>query len=891
METPNLESLVASLRSLPLFADLPREDLARLVGGLEEVFVPAGKIVCVQGEPGDAMYIVQSGALEVRYGEEGWEERVRVDGPGDWFGEMALLTGEARSSTVVALSDSRLWRLDKDRFLALSAQHPALLREVTKVLCRKLVTTTGKMGRARHAYAQAFDAILAACDPGERRLLFPVALAARADPGIIEALPDCAAAREWLGAFAARHPVLLQLGEEGRYTLHPQFRESLLTRLLDEQGVEGVLRLHVALASLYETRGERREAIIHRLRAQDWQGGVRLLREALASSAPPANEDLAVWLDRLPEKILLGEPDLVRTKAALLVRRGDGEAAIALYRQAILAMPARGAAREAMRRELADQYMTQGQMERALALLREENDREDGGATEAAALQEAVTARYLAAGRGEEAYAVARSAHALSRGLREVMASHVRRLWLLQGWHGLAVALAAGGLVLAFPPAALSAKAVKLLATLVAAAVLWVGGQPADYVVALGMGVAWVLLGVAPARTAFAGFANSVWFLILGIFALGAALGRSGLLYRVTLLILRRCPPTFAGQALALGLAGVASTPLLPSVQGRVTLVGPVLRSLTEGLGYPPRSRGSAGLAFAALLGFSLETTLLMTGTATCLLGWGMLPEATRAEITWGRWLLGVIPLELLCFFGTLGWIVWRYRPTEVAQPARRGLVDAQLAALGSPSREERTTALLAASLLLAWLTQALHGIDPAWIALAGLCVLLGTGILDRQAIRAEVDWPFLLFMGMVFSLADLTVQVGADAWFARVVRPALGGASAHVVEAVTAAVLITVAVRFLLPWQTAVPLLTVALTPFALEAGLSPWIIALIALKAGNVFLVPYMNPYYLTLYYGTEEQAFTHAQARSFAWAYVGIVLAAFLLSLPYWRFLGLA
>jgi hypothetical protein len=66
-----------------------------------------------------------------------------------------------------------------------------------------------------------------------------------------------------------------------------------------------------------------------------------------------------------------------------------------------------------------------------------------------------------------------------------------------------------------------------------------------------------------------------------------------------------------------------------------------------------------------------------------------------------------------------------------------------------------------------------------------------------------------------------------------------------------------TVAVRFALPWQTAVPLLTVALTPFAQAAGLSPFIMALVALKAGNVFLLRQQSPYYLTLYYGTKERA----------------------------------
>lgn len=891
MSDTDIETLITTLRALPLFAELPREDLARLVGGLEEVSVPAGGIVYAQGEPGDAMYIVASGALEVRFGEEGWEERVRATGPGEWFGEMALLTGDPRSATVVALSDSRLWRLDKDRFLVLSDQHPALLREITRVLCRRLATSAGKVGRARHAYAQAFEDVFATCGPDERRILFRVALATRPDPAVLEALPGCVSACEHLDAFTKRHPALLRHGEGGICVIHPQFREYVLEGLQREEGPEAVLQLHRDLAGIFEKRGEWQEAIAHRESAQEWSEAVRLLRRALTDPKPPVDMDLGTLLDRLPESIVLAEPDLLRAKASLLTRLGEGEAAVALYQRALAAAPAGGAVREVLLRALADQYVAQGKVEQALACLREGAGSEGGEAAESAALQEAVAARYLAAGRGAEAYALARSARALSRGLRDTMASHLRRLWLVQGWHGLGLALAAGGLVLAFPPTGLSPQAVRLLATLAAAAVLWVGGQPPDFVVALGMGMAWVLLGVAPARTAFAGFASSTWFLILGIFAVGAALGRSGLLYRVTLHILRRCPPTFGGQVLALGLAGVASTLLVPSVQGRVALVGPMLVGVCEGLGYPPRSRESAGLAFASLLGFGLATTLFLTGTATVLMAWGMLPAVTRLQMTWGHWFVGVLPLEILIFLGAIGWIVWRYAPAEQMRPAHRGAVGAQLAALGPVSREERTTGLVTAGMLLGWLTQGFHGVDAAWIALAGLCALLGAGILDRQSVRADVDWPFLLFMGMVISLAELTVQVGADAWLADAVHPILGGAAHHKAGAVTAAVLITVAVRFLLPWQTAVPLLTVALTPFAQEAGVSPWIMALIALKAGNIFLLPYMNAYYLTLYYGTEENAFTHAQARPFAWAYIAIVLAAFLLSLPYWHLLGLA
>lgn len=112
-----------------------------------------------------------------------------------------------------------------------------------------------------------------------------------------------------------------------------------------------------------------------------------------------------------------------------------------------------------------------------------------------------------------------------------------------------------------------------------------------------------------------------------------------------------------------------------------------------------------------------------------------------------------------------------------------------------------------------------------------------------------------------------------------------------HPAAAVAAAVFLTVGVRFVLPWQTAVPPLTVALGPLAQQAGLSPWIMALVALKARNISILPYQNSFYLALYYATEERVFTHPQARPCAWVYLGIVLFPFLLSLPHWRLLGLA
>lgn len=830
-----MDAVVTTLRTVSLFADLPREVLARLVSELEEVDVPAGRTVFSQGDPGDALYVIVSGAVEVRGERGGAGARVAVLGPGDCLGEMAL-------------SATRLLRLDKERFQALSERHPVFLRELARVLCRRIARTSEDVAHARRAYATVFDAVLTGCEPPARRLLGVLAVAERADASVLTATlgetgPPLAA------ELAVRHPALIVQDERGGYRLHGEFREHVLRRLRDESGANGD-ELHTALATAHADQDDWWESARHWLAARRWGEAAQAIHRALASGAPPPDAELEAWLEQLPEDVLL-EADLGPAKASLLVRTGRADAAGGLLERAFSGHGLDNGARDRLIRSLGALYAQQGQPR-----------------TEP--------------GRRAESRATARTAQ--PRGVAAALTG--RNV----GWRvaGLVLALAIGGVVASLPPGGLEPRAVRFLAVLAAGTVLWAWGSFPDYVVALGMGIAWVLLRVAPTATAFAGFATSTWFLMLGILGLAAALARSGLLYRITLVAVRRFPPTFGGQASALLTAGIVSTVLIPSAQARVTFLGPVVLGLTDTLRYPSRSRGSVGLALAAFTGFCLATTLFLTGTPTSLLAWRVLPEATRSQVSWLMWLQAVLVLEGVSLGGALAWLVWRHRPTE-RTPVRATLLHAQLEMLGPPSRDEWITALVALTVLIGWILQPWHGIDPAWLTLVGFCLLLAMQVLDRTALQAQVDWSFLLFMGMAFSLADLAAYVHADAWFAARAREALGDVTTPE-AAVTAAILITVLVRFALPWQTAVPLLTVALTPFAQAAGLSPLIMGLVALKAGNLFLLPQQSPYYLTLYYGTEERAFGHRDARPFAWVYAGTVLAGFLLSLPYWRALGL-
>jgi CRP/FNR family cyclic AMP-dependent transcriptional regulator len=86
---------------VPLFSELGKKDLERLVVEMRERTFPAGKTITEEGADGLGFFVIESGEAEVTV--EG--ETRRTLGPGDHFGEVALLTGTPRTATIVAKTD------------------------------------------------------------------------------------------------------------------------------------------------------------------------------------------------------------------------------------------------------------------------------------------------------------------------------------------------------------------------------------------------------------------------------------------------------------------------------------------------------------------------------------------------------------------------------------------------------------------------------------------------------------------------------------------------------------------------------------------------------------------------------------------------------------------
>jgi CRP-like cAMP-binding protein len=128
-----------ALHAMELFRQLQPDELVQLARDLRSQPFGPGEALCRQGESADSLYIVRSGRVHVRVQADGAEKEVAQLGPGSYFGEMGLMTGEPRTATVVAEGHVDALRLGKEPFRRLLANRPELAESIAEVLAHRRV--------------------------------------------------------------------------------------------------------------------------------------------------------------------------------------------------------------------------------------------------------------------------------------------------------------------------------------------------------------------------------------------------------------------------------------------------------------------------------------------------------------------------------------------------------------------------------------------------------------------------------------------------------------------------------------------------------------------------------------------------------------------------------
>ena len=128
--TPSIDVL----ERVPLFAGLERKELESIAASMRERTFPAGETVTQEGAGGAGFFVVENGEAEVTvHGEL----RGRI-GQGDYFGEIALLTGSNRTATIVAKSDLHCYGMTPWDFRPLVESNPGIAWKLLQSMAEKL---------------------------------------------------------------------------------------------------------------------------------------------------------------------------------------------------------------------------------------------------------------------------------------------------------------------------------------------------------------------------------------------------------------------------------------------------------------------------------------------------------------------------------------------------------------------------------------------------------------------------------------------------------------------------------------------------------------------------------------------------------------------------------
>jgi small-conductance mechanosensitive channel/CRP-like cAMP-binding protein len=154
VEIPDFKARLAALEQVDLFAGLEPKERELLARGLRKQLFAGGEFIIRQGEPGDSMFVIASGKVRVALGQGTLEKTLAALGPGQFIGEMSLMTGDPRTASCAAIDDVVAYELDHVTFQNLLTARPAIADRMSTLLAERQLHIEQKGGELSALAAQ-----------------------------------------------------------------------------------------------------------------------------------------------------------------------------------------------------------------------------------------------------------------------------------------------------------------------------------------------------------------------------------------------------------------------------------------------------------------------------------------------------------------------------------------------------------------------------------------------------------------------------------------------------------------------------------------------------------------------------------------------------------------
>src|SRR5882757_845001 len=323
-----------------------------------------------------------------------------------------------------------------------------------------------------------------------------------------------------------------------------------------------------------------------------------------------------------------------------------------------------------------------------------------------------------------------------------------------------AVVLTAGLLLYLLPIPGLDVNQRHLLAFFVAT-IIGLVAQPIPMgAVVLTVMTALVLTRTLTAAATLAGFSDPTVWLIFTAFLFSRAVTQTKLGMRIAYFFIGK----FGKSPLTLGYSIACSdlvlAPFVPSDTARGGgIISPIVRSVSRALGSEPGTPSGAMGGFLVLVAFHttyVASAMFLTGMASNPLIADFAYKIGHVEMTWLRWLLGsIVPGTLSLIL--VPYLIYRLYPPGATDAEAAGVhARAELKSMGRMSPRERRLVVIMLAVMAGWISSPWHHIPNAFVALAGICAILISGVSSwNDLLSASRAWDALIWFAPLIMMAD----------------------------------------------------------------------------------------------------------------------------------------
>lgn len=441
-------------------------------------------------------------------------------------------------------------------------------------------------------------------------------------------------------------------------------------------------------------------------------------------------------------------------------------------------------------------------------------------------------------------------------------------------------------IVMAMPLEGLSPEGKKCLAISLFGVVWWALGVVQPGYTAFLMLTLWVLLDVAPTEVVFSMWTSPLVYLVIGGFLIATAVQQSGLGRRISYAFMVRFVSSYQSVIISAYVVGLLLSLLIPHPFPRSFLIMSIFAGLIKAANLPLKDAANIGLAVFA--GSASTSMPFLTGDSVVNVVAATIDGQTLSWLAWLKYMSvpGLACAALTCLVQLL-----LFKPS-VPFHVDKEVLRKEQAELGPMSDQEKKTIFWVGLAVLFWATDAVHGIDPGWIAAlaaVGLSLPRIGGVLKPTS-WSGVPLQTLFFLLAAMGIGKVGAYTGMNDWVAQLVLPEIAPANPFVFAALVTAV--AVGVHMVLGSVLAVLGITApTMIKFAASAGWDPLVGSLLCYIAILGHWILPMHSMNVLVGVGEEGGYYNDMDAAKLGLPVTLVIfIVNVLIAIPWWMLTGL-